>query len=81
MNWKVVKEKRIWGVSERHKSKLNRVEIDDILTFYQKQEKIEDKMLPSRISVIFKAASKPFKDEKKIFSPFIGKRYFRIELS
>ncbi len=67
-NWKVIEEKNVWGVSEGHKSKLNMIEVNDLFTFYLKQEKVEDKMLTPGISGVFRAISKPFKDEEKIFS-------------
>ncbi len=81
-NWGVVKEKNIWGVSGRHKNQLNKVEVNDLLVLYLRQEKVNDKVFPSRISGIFKAVSKPFKDEKKIFSPIIGEEIFpcRVKL-
>ncbi|MCD6456376.1 MAG: EVE domain-containing protein, partial [Methanophagales archaeon] len=81
-NWGIAKEKNIWGVSERHKNQLNKVEVNDLLVFYLRQEKLMDKVFPSRISGIFKAVSKAFKDEKKIFSPIIGEEIFpyRVKL-
>lgn len=57
-NWEKVKEKKIWGVSERNKGQIGRVKIGDVLVFYIKRKKIGG---------IFKAVSKSFKDKKKIF--------------
>lgn len=68
-NWNVIKAENIWGVSEGHKNQLSKVEIGDFLVFYLKQEKIGDRVLPSRISGIFKVTSESFKDKKGIFSP------------
>ena len=74
-NWKVIKTKHIWGVSERRKNKLESVEIGDYMIFYVK---------PARIGGIFKVASKPYVDKRKIFtySGFSGKEVFpyRVKL-
>ena len=80
-NWGIAKEKNIWGVSERHKNQLNKVEVNDLIVFYLRQEKLMDKVFPSRISGIFKVASKPFKDERRFLVLSLGKRYSHIELS
>jgi predicted RNA-binding protein len=57
-NWEIVKRKRIWGVSDRHKKKLEMVEEGDLMIFYIK---------PTRIGGIFKCISKPYVDREKIF--------------
>ena len=58
-NWRVVKEKLIWGVSDRYERRISGVSKGDILVFYVK---------PKRIGGIFKAASGPYKDKSRIFS-------------
>lgn len=75
-NWNVVKENKIWGVSARHKNILNMTKIDDFLIFYDREEKIDNQIFPSRISGIFRAASMPFIDKKKIFSPVLTEDVF-----
>lgn len=67
-NWNVVKSKGIWGVSERHKNTIEKVEIGDKLVFYLVQEKTDKGVLPSRIAGIGEAVSKVFKDSSRIFS-------------
>jgi len=67
-NWNVVKSKGIWGVSERHKNTIEKVEIGDKLIFYLVQEKTGEGILPSRIAGIGEAISKSFKDSSRIFS-------------
>jgi len=67
-NWNVVNEMNIWGASERGRNQLNRVEIGDILILYLKQEKVNDEIRTSRISGIFKVVTKPFWDDKRIFT-------------
>jgi len=66
-NWKVIKEKNVWGVSDRHKNTIARVEVGDKLAVYGISEKIGDKILEPRIYGIFEAKSTVFRDSKKIF--------------
>jgi predicted RNA-binding protein len=58
-NWQVVKEKKIWGVSEGNKYQLERVKIGDFLIFYVK---------PKRIGGVFVAVSNIFRSDERIFS-------------
>ena len=58
-NWRVVKERLIWGVSDRYKNAMGRVEPGDVLIFYVK---------PKRLGGAFKAASEPFTEKKPVFS-------------
>ena len=58
-NWRVVKEKLIWGVSARHRRKMEQVGEGDLLVFYVR---------PKRLGGIFKAVSKPYVDRKPVFS-------------
>ena len=67
-NWKVIKEKNVWGVPERHKNTIAKVKPGDKLLIYLKQEKIGDKVKPSRIVGVFEVISEPFKDSTRIFS-------------
>ena len=57
-NWKVVRCERIWGVSDRNKSLMQRVKRGDLLVFYVKKKKIGG---------VFEVLSDPFKDEHKVF--------------
>jgi len=58
-NWDVVKKQKVWGVSERNRRQLEGVKIGDLLIFYVKA---------SRIAGIYKAISKMFESDVKIFS-------------
>jgi predicted RNA-binding protein len=66
-NWKVIKEKNVWGVPERHKNTIAKVKPGDKLLIYVKQEKVGDETKPSRIVAVYEAASEVFKDSSKIF--------------
>lgn len=69
INWDVVREQRVWGVTDRNRRRLQKVEPGDILVFYVK---------PKTIGGIFRAISKPFESDKKIFSSigFVPKETF-----
>lgn len=67
-NWKVIREKKIWGVPERrHKSTLMRTKVGDKVVIYLKQEKKDDEILEPKIAGVFEIISEPFKDHKRIF--------------
>ena len=57
-NWQVVKERKIWGVSEGNRKRMERVKPGDALVFYVK---------PKMIRGIFKATTKPFRSDEKSF--------------
>ena len=58
-NWEVVKKRKLWGVSERNRAQIEKVELGDNLVFYVK---------PQRLMGIFQAVSKSFKADEGIFS-------------
>jgi len=58
-NWKVIKNTHIWGVSDRHRKKIERVRIGDFMIFYIK---------PVKIGGIFKVISEPFESGKALFT-------------
>jgi len=66
-NWKVIKEKNVWGVPERHKNTIAKVKPGDKLLIYLKQENINGEIKPSRIVGVFEVVSEPFKDSTRIF--------------
>jgi len=43
-NWKVIKEKNVWGVPERHKNTIAKIKPGDKLLIYLKQERDKDKL-------------------------------------
>jgi len=58
-NYEIVKEKLVWGVTERHKNKILQVEPGDKLVMYVIGEK--------KIKGIYEAVSEPYRDETEIF--------------
>lgn len=67
-NWKVIKERNVWGVPERHKNTIAKVKPGDKLVIYLKQEKVNDEVKEPRIVAVYEVVSEPFKDSSRIFS-------------
>ncbi len=66
-NWKVIRAKNIWGVSERHKNTIAKVKPGDRLLIYLKQERDKDEIKEPRAVVVYEAISEAFKDSSRIF--------------
>ena len=66
-NWKVVKQKNIWGVPERHRNTIARVKPGDKLLIYLKQERDKDTIKEPRIVAVYEVASEVFRDSSRIF--------------
>jgi predicted RNA-binding protein len=66
-NWKVIREKNVWGVPERHKNTIAKVKPGDKLVIYVKQKKVGEEVRPSRIMGVYEVVSEPFKDSTRIF--------------
>ncbi len=81
-NWKVIKEKNVWGVSERHKNTIAKVKPGDKLLIYLKQERDKDKVVEPRIVAVYEATSEVFKDSKRIFKspPNMGNEVFPLRI-
>ncbi len=66
-NWKVIKQKNIWGVPERHKNTIAKVKTGDKLLIYIKQGREKDTIREPRILAVYEASSEVFKDSTKVF--------------
>ncbi len=66
-NWRVIREKNIWGVPERHKNTIAKVKPGDKLLIYIKQERIKNVVKEPRIVAIYEVVSEAFKDSTRIF--------------
>ncbi len=66
-NWEVIKEKNVFGVPERHRNTVEKVNPGDKLVIYLKQERTKDKIVEPRIIAIYEAVSKAFRDSTRIF--------------
>lgn len=73
-NWEIVKNKNIWGVSEKNKYILSRVMKGDKLVFYITQEGI--------LAGIFEAVSVIFEDNSRLFESDKGELFtYRIKIA
>jgi len=72
-NWSIVKERKIWGVSERHRNIIRKVREGDFLIFYTIMEKSGGQLIQPQIRGVYKASSKPFIENTKVFMAPGGK--------
>ncbi len=81
-NWKVVRDYKIWGVAERHRTPISSVKVGDQLLFYVIGETINNMRYESGICGSAEAASEVFKDARRIFASEKTENYpLRIRLS
>ena len=64
-NWKVIREKNVWGVPDRHKNTIAKVKPGDKLVIYVKTDKV---VKDPKIVAVYEVVSEPFKDSTRIFS-------------
>ena len=57
-NWEIVKNKNVWGVSEKNRSLLEKTQVGDCLLFYIKT---------NQLGGIFRIVSAPFRSEEDFF--------------
>ena len=81
-NWRVIREKLVWGVADRFKNAIQRVKPGDKLVFYVMQTIKGKKTIPSRIVGIFEAVSEPYRNSAKIFKAYGSESIFpnRVEI-
>lgn len=66
-NWKVIRQKNVWGVPERHKNTIAKVKPGDKLLIYVKQERNKDEIKEPRIVAVYEDTSEVFRDSSRIF--------------
>lgn len=66
-NWKVIKEKNIWGVQKRNRNTIAKVKPGDKIVIYIKQEREDKEILEPKIVGIFEVVSEPYEDSTRIF--------------
>ncbi|MDI3475154.1 MAG: hypothetical protein PWQ79_70 [Thermococcaceae archaeon] len=76
-NWKVIKEKNVWGVPRRHRNTISKVKPGDELVIYLKQERENKEVLEPKIVGIFEVVSEPYEDSTRIFKsqPHLNEAY------
>jgi len=58
-NWRVIKQRLIWGVSEKFRKRIENISAGDIIVFY---------VAPASIGGVFEVTSQVFKDDTRIFA-------------
>jgi len=58
-NWNIIKREKVWGIPQRYKGLITKVQKGDFLVFY---------VSPKKITGAFKTVSEPFEERKKLFS-------------
>jgi len=66
-NWEVIREKGIWGVSERHKSTIQKVKPGDKCLIYVVSSRLEKEIIPSKVVAAYDVSSELFDDRTEIF--------------
>jgi len=80
-NWRIIREKNIWGVPPRSKKIIENVKEGDKLIFYVIQSKKDNEIIPPKIVAIYEASSKAFYDNKPLFKSYKGKIFpYRIKI-
>ncbi|MBM7408417.1 EVE domain-containing protein [Methanococcus maripaludis] len=73
-NWNVIKEKKIWGVSERYKNIISKVALGDYLIIYEmgKPKTKTSEAKPQYVRAVYEVVSEIKEDTKKIFEPHMN---------
>jgi len=82
-NWKVIKEKNIWGVPHRHKNTIAKVKPDDKCLIYVMSTKRNKDIIPPRIVAAYEVISEVFEDQSRIFKSLPGRNEvfpYRVKL-
>ena len=68
-NWKIIEQKNIWGVQEKHRNTIAKVKPGDKCLIYVMSTKKGDEVIPPRIMAVYEVTSEVFKDFSRIFKP------------
>jgi predicted RNA-binding protein len=79
-NWKVIKEKNVWGVPKRHRNTIAKVKPGDRLVIYLKQERENKEVLEPKIVGIFEVVSEPYEDSSRIFKPHMPNETYPLRV-
>ena len=75
-NWEVIKSRKVWGVTDRHKEKLDKTGKGDTLIFYVIMHREGDEIVPPQVVGFAKVASSPYRSSTKVFKPVKGGEIF-----
>jgi len=79
-NWKIIKEKNVWGVPRRHKNTIAKIKPGDKLIIYVKQEREDKKILEPKIVGIFEVVSEPYEDSTRIFKGHVPNETYSLRV-
>ncbi|KUH34805.1 hypothetical protein APY94_00055 [Thermococcus celericrescens] len=79
-NWKVIKEKNVWGVPRRHRNTIAKVKPGDRLVIYLKQERENKEVLEPKIVGIFEVVSEPYEDSSRIFKAHVPNETYPLRV-
>ena len=79
-NWKVIKEKNVWGVPKRHSNTIAKVKPGDKLVIYLKQERENKEVLEPKIVGIFEVVSEPYEDSSRIFKAHVPNETYPLRV-
>lgn len=79
-NWKVIKEKNIWGVQKRNRNTIAKVKSGDKLVIYIKQEREDKEILEPKIVGIFEVVSEPYEDSTRIFKAHVPNETYPLRV-
>ena len=57
-NWEVIKNRHVWGVTDRNQNMLAKTKVGDLLVFY---------VISKQVGGIFRVETEPIRDSKKVF--------------
>jgi len=66
-NWEIVKKERVLGVPPRNKKTIQRVKPGDQVVVYIKQEITKEGIIGPDVGGVFKVASEPYRETKRVF--------------
>jgi len=68
-NWNVIKQKKVWGVQEKHRKTIGNVKPSDKCLIYVMSTKKGDELISPRIMAAYEVISEVFVDRSRIFKP------------
>ncbi len=66
-NDKITRKKLVWGVANRYKKTIARVNEGDTFLMYTMQEVVDGEIIPSAVTGIYEASSEVYEDDSSIF--------------
>ncbi len=78
-NWPIVRDKRVWGLPEGRENLIKRLKKGDYIFIYLMSSKKGDETHPPRLAGLFKVASDPYRDSRRIFKGRVYPNRVKLE--